>query len=306
MMKSDPEDLGRPAASYDGPPLHQGLHEVAEHYDAFVCDLWGVLHDGVRAFPAAVACLREFRQRSKRILVLSNAPRRASEVESRMNELGIGPALYDHVLSSGEIAWRHLKQRPDAFYRSLGDRCFHLGPDRDNGMREGLDLTFVERIADADFVLNTGAHMPEDTVETYGHELEEAAGRHLPMVCANPDLEVIRGGRREICAGKLAERYEALGGRVRYHGKPHPDVYEVCLAQLGGIDPSRVAAIGDSLRTDIAGAEAAGIDGLLILGGIHAEALGLDEQGRPAPGRLAGLCVNYGTRPTGAFPFMVW
>ena len=306
MTRNDPEDLGAPDASYDGPPLRRGLGEVAERYDAFVCDLWGVLHDGVRAFPAAVDCLVEFRRRGKRILILSNAPRRATEVEGRMNELGIDPTLYDLVLSSGEIAWRHLRQRPDDFYRSLGERCFHLGPDRDNGMREGLDLTFVERIDQAQFVLNTGAHMPEDTVETYAHELEEAAAHQLPMVCANPDLEVIRGGRREICAGRLAERYEALGGRVRYHGKPHPDVYEVCLAQLGGIERDRVAAIGDSLRTDIAGAAAAGIDGLLILGGIHADALGLDESGRPAPGRLSSLYVNYGTQPTAAFPYMVW
>lgn len=291
----------------DGPPtILDGFAPLAARYDALICDLWGVLHDGVVAFPHALDCLAKLHEAGLRIVVLSNAPRRATEVEARMNEMGIEQRFYDKVQSSGEDTWQHLATRPDAFYRGLGRRCFHFGPDRDHGMREGLDLDFVERLDQADFVLNTGAHMAEDTTETYGGELEKAAGLGLPMICANPDLEVIRGGKREICAGALAARYEALGGPVRYHGKPHRSIYESCFEALPGVPKERIAAVGDSLRTDIAGAQAAGIDGILVAGGIHAEALGIAEGETPDPARLSRLFSADEQRPVATLPVFRW
>ncbi len=287
-------------------PLHAGLEPLAAAYDAYVCDLWGVLHDGVHAFPEAVACLERLRARGARIAVLSNAPRRAAEVEAKMNELGIAPGLYDLVLSSGEVTWQHLSRRRDPWYAALGRRCFHIGPDRDHGMRAGLDYDFVEDLAQADFLLNTGAHMTSSTLDDYAHELAAGAARGLPMVCANPDLEVIRGGRREICAGLLAQRYEELGGEVRYHGKPHAEVYEACLEGLGIRDPRRVAALGDSLRTDVAGALAAGIAPILIAGGIHAEALDIEEGETPTPEAVCRLCAKAGMRPVACLPVLRW
>jgi HAD superfamily hydrolase (TIGR01459 family) len=286
-------------------PIHQGLAPLAEAYDGYVCDLWGVLHDGERAFPEAIACLETLRSRGAKIAVLSNAPRRAHEVEARMNELGIAPGLYDFVLSSGEATWQSLKTRTEPFYARLGRRCFHLGPDRDKGMRTGLDLAFVEDLSDADFVLNTGAHMASSTLDDYDGELRAAADRGLPMVCANPDLEVIRAGRREICAGLMARRYEALGGTVRYHGKPHAEVYDECLSGLG-LPRDRVAALGDSLRTDVAGAVAAEIDAILIAGGIHAEALGIAEGETPEQAALDALCADAGWTPVACLPALRW
>ena len=126
------------------------------------------------------------------------------------------------------------------------------------------------------------------------------------MVCANPDLEVIHAGAREICAGALAARYEALGGTVRYHGKPHPSVYRTCFDLLGRVDPRRIVAIGDSLRTDIAGANGVGIDSLLVTGGIHAEELGAAAGEHPDPDLLARICARAGQRPTAAIPHLVW
>lgn len=286
--------------------LTTSFRELAPAYDALIVDLWGVLHDGVTAFPDAVRCLEHLREAGTAIAILSNAPRRATEVEAKMNELGIAPGLYDLVLSSGEVAWRHLKERDDPWYAALGQRCFHLGPDRDRGMRAGLDYDFVEDPDEADFLLNTGAHMPEDTVETYAHELDAGLARHLPMVCANPDLVVVRGGKREICAGLLAQRYEERGGEVRYHGKPHRDVYDECLTALNGIVRSRIAAVGDSLRTDIAGAAAAGMDAIWVLGGIHAEELGLSDRALPPADRLDTMAREAGQRPTAALPLFHW
>jgi len=259
-----------------------------------------VVHDGVRAFPAAVDCLARLHGQGKRILILSNAPRRAVEVAARSTEIGLPPQVCDFVMSSGEEAWRHLAEH------SAGGRCYHLGPARDLGMREGLDYAFVDDMAAADFILNTGALSAEDTAQTYDALLRPAAARGVPMICANPDLEVIRGDTREICAGALAARYEELGGTVRYHGKPHPGIYRTCFALLDGIPLARIAAIGDSLRTDIAGAAAAGIDSLFVTGGLQGAELGVDAHGNADPARLAALCDTAGVHPTGALPALRW
>jgi len=260
----------------------------------------------VTAYPGAVECLRRLRAAGKRVAILSNAPRRASEVARRSAELGILPELYDVIHSSGEETWLHLKERPDAFHRGLGRAAFHLGPVRDRGLLEGLDLAETTDIGKASFLLNTGAHLAQSEVADYDPVLEPAARRRLPMVCANPDLEVIRGGLREICAGMLALRYEELGGTVRYHGKPHESVYRRVLPELGIADPGRVLAVGDSLRTDIAGAHRAGIQALLVTGGIHAEELGIAAGGHPDPAQLAKICARAGERPDMAAPAFVW
>jgi HAD superfamily hydrolase (TIGR01459 family) len=286
--------------------LRDGLADLAENYDAYICDLWGVLHDGVTAFPEAVAALAQLRRAGKKIFILSNAPRRAAEVEARMNEMGISPQLYDRVLSSGEQAWHCLKSRPDDWYRTLGNRCLHLGPARDNGMRDGLDLQVVTEVAQADFLLNTGARGPADLACNYDPILIPAQARGLKMVCANPDLEVIRGGQREICAGALARRYEALGGQVRYHGKPHPEIYQACRDYLQDIPARRIAMIGDSLRTDIAGARSVGIGAILVIGGIHAESLGVAEGALPSRPKLDALCAAEGVWPDWVLPTLRW
>src|SRR3546814_702166 len=148
------------------------------------------MHDGLRAYPAAVEALRQLRRAGKRTVVLSNAPRRAAVIAARNAEIGIPPELPDHLLSSGEDAWQHLKTRPDAWYRALGQRCYHLGPARDLGMREGLDLTFVDGLAGADFILNTGALHDLDEVETYRAFLEEGLAPRMPI------------DRKRVVAGK--------------------------------------------------------------------------------------------------------
>lgn len=287
-------------------PLVSGISALADRHDGFVLDLWGVLHDGVAAYPGSIECLRRLRQRGKRVAILSNAPRRAAEVARRCAELGIVPALYDVIHSSGEETWLYLKERPDAFHRKLGRACYHLGPERDRGVLDGLDLEETTEIAKASFVLNTGAHLGENEVADFELALRPAAERGLPMVCANPDLEVIRGGVREICAGMLALRYEELGGTVRYHGKPHESVYRRALPQLGLGSRGRVLAVGDSLRTDIAGARRAGLESLLVTGGIHAEELGLAPGAHPDPAMLTKICALAGERPTYAAPAFVW
>ncbi|NIA72460.1 TIGR01459 family HAD-type hydrolase [Pelagibius litoralis] len=288
------------------PPFHPGLAALTDRYDAFIVDLWGVMHDGVSAFPAAVAALEALRAAGKRSIILSNAPRRADVITARNVELGIPADLPDALMSSGEDTWQHLKTRPDAWYRALGRRCYHLGPERDFGMREGLDLDFIDDLGEADFILNTGNLSSDDSVEVYRDFLDRALQLKLPMICANPDLLVLRGESREICAGALALDYEQKGGAVRWHGKPHPEVYRSCFALLPGVPAARIAAIGDSLRTDVAGAAAAGIDSIFIAGGIHGEELGVDSEGKIDPGSYSAFVRAAEPKPTAVLPFMRW
>ncbi len=295
------------AASSTSPvPVAAGLSSLAARYDGFILDLWGVLHDGVRPYPGAIDALRCLKAAGKRTVILSNGPRRAAAVARRTAEIGIGPDLYDGLHSSGEETWQSLAAFSDPIYADMVRRAFLIVPESDRGLLDGLDLAITEDLGDAGFILVTGLAAASETLADYEAVLAAGARRRRPMICANPDLEVVRGGIRELCAGALALRYEALGGPVHYHGKPHPSVYRRCFALLADIEPRRILAVGDSLRTDIAGARGAGIDSLLISGGIHAEELG-DAAGRhPDPQKLAAACARTGQRPTFAAPSFVW
>ncbi|MGB8275107.1 MAG: TIGR01459 family HAD-type hydrolase, partial [Alphaproteobacteria bacterium] len=210
------------------PRLLPGLAPLAGDYDGFICDLWGVIHNGFAPYPGVVACLERLRDLNKHVVLLSNAPRRAAPIARQMTGMGLDPALYDHVHSSGEHVHGELASRQDPWIAGLGCACLHIGPERDSSIFEGLDLDLVADVAAADFVLNTGPWADDETVADYERPLEAARARSLPMICANPDREVIRGAHRIVCAGALAARYEELGGEVRYFGKPYPDVYRRC------------------------------------------------------------------------------
>ncbi len=276
-----------------------GFAPLAQRYDGFILDLWGVIHDGVRPYPGAVDCLMRLGAAGKRRALLSNGPRRNHVIQAAMRAMGIADSLYDAILTSGEATWLALRDRPDAWLRTLGDRVYHLGPARDLSVIEHLPLTRVESPAEATFVVNTG---PDDAsgvseLGPYEPTLSACAARNLPMICANPDLEVIRDGKRVLCAGALGQHYEAMGGSVRYIGKPDPAVYPVVMQALG---VSRVLAVGDALRTDVAGATAAGLPACWVLGGIHFEELGTEPAKLEAAAREAGLA------PVATVPSFTW
>ena len=281
-----------------------GVREIAPGYDGFILDLWGVVHDGTAPFPGVLDCMERLIAAGKRLVLLSNAPRRSDDVIRRITRIGVPERLYHGVMSSGEEAWLHLKHRSEPFYAALGHRCLHIGSERDLEIREGLDLAFVDTPAEADFILNTGPAEWDDAIETYAPVMHAALARRLPMVCANPDLAVVHNGKPALCAGALAEEYQRLGGRVRWHGKPYPSVYDSCLGLLGIADKRRILAIGDSLRTDIAGAAGAGIDSLFIAGGIHAAEL--DSNGTLDPERIKAALAENGLHPVAAAARFVW
>jgi HAD superfamily hydrolase (TIGR01459 family) len=279
---------------------------LAERYDGFVLDLWGVIHDGVDAFPHAVDTLRCLRDAGKRTLLLSNVPRPNDAVQTMMRGMGLEDALYTDILTSGEAVRRALQDPPDLWWTELGVRVFHLGPDRDKPVLQGLPLTVVATPGEADFVLNTGPddhRNPSDMAE-FEPTLVECARYRLKMICANPDLEVIRGGIRVLCAGALAVRYTELGGDVRSLGKPDPAIYQPVLQQLG-VPPERVLAVGDSLRTDIAGAVGVDLAACWVLDGIHAAELRTAD-GQFDAARAEAAAREAGVAPVATLPRFVW
>ncbi len=289
-------------------PYISGIGPLAPRYDGFILDLWGVIHDGVAPIPGAVDCLRSLIGAGKRIALLSNAPRRADDVVRRITQIGVPEDTYHHVMSSGEEVWQFLHRRDDPFYVMLGRRCLHICSERDLEIREGLDLEFLDSADAAQFILNTGPAGWDDTIDDYAPLLRRCLARRLPMVCANPDLVVMHGAKLALCAGALAQWYEEEGGHVRWHGKPYRSVYDTCLALLGLADRSRILAVGDSLRTDIPGAAAAGIDSLFVAGGIHAEEFGIEGATGKEPDRSrieAALTVG-GHHPVAVAPHFRW
>ncbi len=286
--------------------LIRGISALAPSYDGFILDLWGVVHDGVAPLPGVLECLRALIATGKRIVLLSNAPRRADHVVERITRIGVPADLYHHVMSSGEEAWQHLFRRDNSFYSALGRRCLHIGSDRDTGIREGLGLVFVNSPEEAEFILNTGPAGWDDGVDDYAPLLARALRRALPMVCANPDLVVLHGGRLALCAGALARWYEERGGRVRWHGKPFRSIYDTCLVMLGIDERSRIVAVGDSILTDIVGAASAGLDSVLITGGIHAEEFGVIGGEPPDLGRIEAALRKASCRPVAVAPSFCW
>lgn len=288
------------------PHVIPGLSAIAGRYDGYILDLWGTIHNGVEPLPGAVDCLRALAQRGKAVLILSNAPRRAGAVVARMDAVGIPRDCYGPVLSSGEAGWLALRERADPWHAGLGDRAFLIGEAGDESVLQDQAVEEVDSLERATFLLCVGAFRRTDTVEDYAGLLAEARALRLPMLCVNPDLEVLRGPNREICAGAIAARYAATGGDVGYHGKPHRPIYTLSFGQLPGIPPARILAVGDSLRTDIAGANAVGIDSLFVTGGLLAEELGIAPFGEPPAGALAPLYARYGQRPTWAAAAFRW
>ncbi|WP_421405158.1 TIGR01459 family HAD-type hydrolase [Agrobacterium fabrum] len=250
------------------------LGEITDGFDVILSDVWGVLHNGVSAFPDAAVALHEARKAGKTVVLITNSPRPAPGVIAQLRVLGVPDEAYDRIITSGDVTRGLIAEGPK--------KVFLLGPERDMPLLEGLD---VERVgeAEAQSVVCTGFFDDEtETPEDYTEMLKGFIARKVPMICANPDLVVERGERIIPCAGAMAAYYEQLGGEVRIAGKPHAPIYEACLAAAkdvrGAFAKDRVLAIGDGMPTDVKGAIASGLNLLYISGGIHAAEYTLNGQ----------------------------
>jgi len=281
----------------------RGLNEIADRYNAFILDLWGCLHDGVVVYPEALEALRRLKVAGKRAIILSNAPRRAREVAVRIAEMGITPDLYDYIHTSGEETWHELAQNEIAVLQGRGRKLYPIMPARDRTILDGIDVELVDDPAQADFMLVTGTETGKEDLATFDPLLGPVAARGVPLVCANPDLVVHRGGIEEICAGSVAQRYEMLGGPVVWFGKPYPAVYRRILADCD-LKPAQLLCVGDALRTDVAGGKGIGAATLFTEGGIHHQELLVNNQLDMA--RLEALCRRLGQTPDFAIAHLGW
>ena len=285
-------------------PLISGLADIADKYDALLCDVWGVLHNGKEAYAGVADALAKFRAKGGTVLLLSNAPRPSTQLPAMLGNMGITDAAYNGILTSGDATKTFISKH------ALGTRCFAIGPGRDNNL---FDNTGVAQVSaeDAEFITVTGPfNDDEEGPEHYRESFVSYAARDLPMVCANPDIVVERGPRHIYCAGALARLYEELGGKVVYFGKPHGPIYDVARAQLAKlagqtIADRRILAIGDGIATDIKGAVGAGIDALFITGGIAAAECGPDAE-TPDADLVTQFCRKAGLAPVAATPRLVW
>ena len=252
------------------------LRDLVGEVDVVLSDIWGVVHNGLVAFPEACEALHTFRSRGGTVILITNAPRPADSVQRQLRKLGVADDTYDAIVSSGDLTRHYVADH-------AGKKVFWLGPERDNSIYRGLD-PILAPLEEADYIICTGLLDDEtESAEDYRVMMEKARARKLPLICANPDIVVERGDRLIYCAGAIAELYREIGGDVIFYGKPHKPIYERAMALVQqrrghAIDPGRVLAIGDSVRTDLAGAHGFGIDCLFVTRGIHAEDFeGIDQ-----------------------------
>ena len=276
---------------------------LARDYDVVLCDVWGVVHNGLAAFPAACEALIQFRQRGGTAILITNAPRAGEAVGRILDRLKVSRQAYDAITSSGDVTRSIVKAR-------IAQSVFHLGPERDLSIFAGLDVRFAPAES-ADYVVCSGLFDDAtETPESYRDLLASLRARARFMVCANPDIVVERGDALVYCAGALADAYAALGGEVLYCGKPHAPIYELALATTEALrdgrtpDHGRVLAIGDSVRTDLKGAAAFGLDCMFVTSGIHAEEYG--SRDAPDLAALNAMFAAAGVKPRGVMRELVW
>jgi HAD superfamily hydrolase (TIGR01459 family) len=278
-------------------PILTSIAGLAPARDVWLTDVWGVIHNGVEPFAAACEATTKFRLSGGIVILLSNAPRPAASVAAQLDRIGVPRFAWDAILTSGDAA----RALVGAY---AGRRVFHLGPERDLSLYDDLGVTLADP-ADADAVSCTGLF--DDEIETpadYADVLADLAARKLPMICANPDLTVVRGEKTVYCAGALAADYETRGGSVSYAGKPYLPIYDMAYAMIERLKQKpvpkpRILCIGDGIHTDIKGAAAAGLDSVFIASGVHvAEELTGDA--------LAGLFPTPDMRPIAAMPALAW
>ena len=254
-------------------PFLDSVQDIAGNYDAWLVDLWGVMHNGVTAIEPAIQACERYRSEGGIIILLSNAPRPQQSVRAQIEGYGVPSSVDDGIVTSGDVTRFMLASNE-------GGNFHFIGPRRDRTLFEGLNINIVG-VDQADAVLLTGLY--DDTTETpesYRGRMNELLELDLPMICANPDIKVERGDEVIYAGGAIAALYEEMGGKVVYGGKPYRPIYDLAMRrinELAGreIPPERILAIGDGVNTDIKGAVGAHIDPLFIPSGVHVEAVGV-------------------------------
>ncbi len=278
-------------------PILKSISQISDKYEAWFCDIWGVLHNGKTVYREALEACQEFKKTGKSIILITNAPKTRMFVEAKLKELKIPESCYDDIVTSGDVTQELIKQYSKK-------PLFHLGPEGDESIFEGIDIKFSTK-EKAQVILCSGLMDDEnETPEIYRDDLKNFVNKNIPMICANPDIQVERGDRLIYCAGALAKLYADLGGVALYAGKPHCKIYEAAFKKLNniksGIDPKKVLCIGDGINTDIHGARNNGLDAIFIASNIYVKQKSLNRD------LLLELFGQIKEKPIAAQNSLVW
>lgn len=287
----------------------QGISDISDSYAGFILDQWGVLHDGEKPYPGVLECLKELKQRKKHVIILSNSGKVAELNKERLKKVGIGPSLYDAIVTSGEMTYQGLKAQEEGFFIGLGKKCYIISRGGDVSIVDGLDIEVVDDINDADFLIISGSDAPDKSIEDYEPILRKASQKHLKALCANPDSKAIIGEAQVMGAGTIARRYQDFGGVVHYIGKPHQPIFQYCIKMLQdkGIYPGQTVMIGDAMSHDILGASMANIDTCLVTTGLHSTAFKNIKERKDLDKALTYLASQYNNlRPTYLVRSLEW
>lgn len=285
----------------------QGLYELMDAYDGFIIDQWGVLHNGVEAHSEAIDVLNHLKKAQKEVVILSNSSKRSEDNIDRLKKIGVKPAHYVGIVTSGEVAWNALKDKSEMPFKLLGNKCYLISRHKDYSLLDGLEIETVRDIEDADFILITGFDAALGDVSCFDGEFKKAVVKHIPAICANPDIVAMHGHEKIIMAGAIASRYQEMGGTVHYTGKPNRSLFRYCLKKFSNAIPSRVLVIGDSIKHDIGGAMNAEFDSLFITSGIHHSEFkhcSSDEERRKVMLHVSSLYG--GIAPNYVMPSLIW
>ena len=239
--------------------------EIDEKYDSIICDIWGVIHNGQELFKSSIECLLKYKNIGYPVILVSNAPRPSGEIKVILKKMGLSEKCYDKIITSGDLTQKILNDG------NLGSNCYHIGPDRDLNVFDGVNVERVD-FDSADFIFVTGLYDDEnENDESYLPLLQEAKKRNLKLLCANPDIWVQRGKDLIPCAGAISQKYQSIGGNSINIGKPFAPIFDEAVKQIkliSGRDANSTIVIGDGIDTDIKGANNYNLDSLLTLGGL--------------------------------------
>ena len=283
----------------------KGIGDLANHYDAFLVDQWGVLHNGHAPYPGVVQCLKRLAWAGKQVIIISNSGKRSDGNEARMKKLGFPRNSYSHLVTSGEIAWQMLATGSGVIGEYHRTPYLLLTSEPLETFAQGLSVSFVDSIDQAGVILLAGI---DDTLPPSFYEaiIEEGVARKLPLVCTNPDLTRITSNGLQPSAGSIAQEYQTRGGKVHFIGKPYPEIYRYCLNLVPNVSASRILAVGDSIHHDIVGGQSVGLNTLLTLGGVHADHFTESNDSLEINHRIRKISGSLGALPDWAVTSFKW
>jgi len=285
----------------------EGVSDLSDSYSGFLIDQWGTLHNGQRPYDGVIDTLKMLKDRGKQLIIVSNSGQREEQNRERLSQMGFDESIFNHVVTSAEVAWKMLSKQDNGELSDIGTKCFLMTRDNNRSILNDTDITTVDDIEDADFILLAGSDAPDKLFENYYDPILKTASRkRLKLICANPEMKVTIDGVHYLGSGDIAKRYTEFGGVVTYIGKPFPYIYHHAMNLFEDVLPSQMIMIGDSLPHDVRGAHLVGLDSAMVANGVHSGSFRKIQTTGDIRKVLKMMAQNYGITPTYFIPKFNW